>query len=160
MPVQLYPARVACRVARISARNLDYWVTTRLVSPHSIYRGPNARREFFLFSFGELVQLRVIAALRRTGVSLQKIREALIAVKERAGTEWHALWLLSDGANIHIVRQTEILETLTGEHKGQLAFALVAMGSVSSEVQGALLRLDAVEFDGTKLPGKVHRFAE
>ena len=156
--MDLFPARVACRIAQISARSLDHWVTTGVVSPHSVYRGPNQRRDFFLFAFEQLVQLKIVAALRANGVSLQRIREALEAVRQEAGTEWQALWLVSDGKDVHVVRQPQVLETLTGPRKGQLAFALVALGSASNEVRGALLKLQSARFEASRYQGELTRY--
>lgn len=157
--MDLFPARVACRVAGISARNLDHWISSGLVSPHSVYRGPKQRRDFFLFAFEQLVELRIISALRQTGVSLQRIREALTALKRDAGSDWQALWLISDGTNVLVVRQPDVVETLTGPRKGQLAFALVALGSASNEVRGSLLKLQSAKFDEARYQGKLTRYA-
>lgn len=129
------------------------------MSPHSVYRGPKQRRDFFLFAFEQLVELRIISALRQTGVSLQRIREALTALKRDAGSDWQALWLISDGTNVLVVRQPDVVETLTGPRKGQLAFALVALGSASNEVRGSLLKLQSAKFDEARYQGKLTRYA-
>jgi len=157
--VELFPARIACRVAGISARSLDHWISSGLVSPHSVYRGPKQKRDFFLFAFEELVELRIISALRHTGVSLQRIRAALIVLKRDAGKDWQALWLVSDGTNVLVVRQPDVVETLTGPRKGQLAFALVALGSASNEVRGSLLKLQSTKFDEARYKGQLLRYA-
>jgi DNA-binding transcriptional MerR regulator len=156
--VELFPAKVACRVAGISARKLDHWVTMGLVTPHSVYQGPNGRRDFFLFAFEQLVQLRIVSALRQTGVSLQRIRLALEALVREVGSEWHALWLFSDGVDVHVLRHSEAIEALTGPRRGQLAFSLVALGAASNEVRGVLLKMADSTFDLSRYRGTLSRY--
>lgn len=134
-------------------------MTTGLIRPHSVYQGPQRRRDFFLFTFQQLVQLRIVAALRRTGVALQRIRAALDMIRGDEGqAEWHSLWLVSDGADVFVVREAHVLETLTGGSKGQLAFAVVAMGAASIEVQGTLARGAIKPFEAARYRGRVDRY--
>lgn len=62
----------AQRIARITYRQLDYWIRTELVRPSIGAKGPGTRRAF---SFRDLVAVRAIAALKAAGVSLQAIRK-------------------------------------------------------------------------------------
>lgn len=157
---ELFPARVACKVAGISPRKLDYWITSGVIAPHSVYRGPEERRDFFLFTYSELVQLRIVASLRQTGVSLQKIRDAVRTLRTRQGPEWHSLWLVSDGSEVLVVSKESIVETISGPKKGQLSFAIVAMGVAQEEVERDLTAMAQLRFLPERYRGQVLPFRE
>jgi DNA-binding transcriptional MerR regulator len=142
----LYRSRVACQLARISQRTLDYWVETRLVRPRSVYRGPNQRRDFFLFGFEELLRLQIISALRRTGLSLQRVRAAVATLDARGEAAWKDAWLVADAEHAYLVHEPQTLETLTGKHAGQLAFTIVAVGTLEGALGERLARADIRPF--------------
>lgn len=156
--LSLYRAQAACRVARISARTLDYWVTTGLVRPASVYRGPQQRRDFFLFGVRELIQLRVISALRRTGLSLQRIRDAVQALEARTELEWEKSCLIADSKRAYLIHDSGTLEALSGDQRGQLAFAVVALGPAEREVLERLARGDIKPFPSSHHRGQVIPF--
>lgn len=60
------------RLTGLSARQLDYWRKTGLVSPHQTTPGGHAR-----YAFTDLVILRAARRLLDAGVSLQRIRKCL-----------------------------------------------------------------------------------
>lgn len=153
----LYGAQTACRVARISQRCLDYWVTTELLAPHSVYQGES--RTFFLFSFRELVQLRAISAFRKAGLSLQKIRSAIQKLRSRGQAEWQAGWLVTDGNHAYFAHNPATLEALTGSGSGQLAFSVLALGDTNREVKAKLVALEAQPFDPEQQRGRIVRFS-
>src|SRR5262252_2896478 len=64
-----------CRTVGISYRQLDYWARTELVTPS--VRDATGSGSQRLYSFEDLVQLRVIKNLLDTGVSLQRVRKAV-----------------------------------------------------------------------------------
>src|SRR2546430_16814231 len=70
-----FGSKVVLDLTGISYRQLDYWARTRLVGA-SIRQaaGPGSRR---VYSFEDLVALRVIARLLDAGVSLQAVRRAV-----------------------------------------------------------------------------------
>ena len=72
-----YPAQRAARILGVSAGRLRYWQRTALVQP-SVPVG--AHREF---GFPDLVCGRQLIALLQNGVSLQRIRRAVEALRER-----------------------------------------------------------------------------
>ncbi len=96
-----------------------------------------------------------MASLRRTGVSLQKIRETVRLLTAEYGQEWHSLWLISDGKDIQLVREDRIVETLTGPTGGQLAFAVVAMGVAQDAVKKDLAGMARAEFLPSRYRGEI-----
>ena len=71
-----------CGLGNISYRQLDYWLRSGILPPPRVpARGCGTHRRF---GFLDIVRVRLVAALRRQGVSLQAIRKALDILK----AEW------------------------------------------------------------------------
>jgi uncharacterized protein (DUF433 family) len=69
-------AAAAARFAHVSQKQLRYWDDTGLLSP-SVKRQLSERNTVRLYSFPELVELRVIVSLIGLGMSLQRIRRVV-----------------------------------------------------------------------------------
>src|SRR5262249_61834958 len=72
---QGYRVPEVCRVVGITYRQLDCWARTELVTPS--IRDATGSGSQRLYSFEDLVSLRVIKSLLDTGVSLQRVRKAV-----------------------------------------------------------------------------------
>ena len=109
-----------CRIVGISYRQLDYWARTELVTP-SIRdaRGSGTQR---LYSFQDLVALRVIKRLLDAGVSLQRVRTAVDYLKEM-DLPASGVTLFSDGKGVYEAHSPEAVVDLL--KKGQGVFAIV-----------------------------------
>lgn len=70
------PEAAAARLAGVSRRRLRYWEETYLVPPH-VSRKVTARTSVRLYSFGDLVELLVVAQLLTRKFSLQEIRKVV-----------------------------------------------------------------------------------
>jgi uncharacterized protein (DUF433 family) len=75
------PAAAAARFAHVSQKQLRYWDDTGLLSP-SVKRQLSERNTVRLYSFPELVELRVIVSLMGLGMSLQRIRRVVHYLRE------------------------------------------------------------------------------
>ena len=70
-----YRGPTACAAAGITYRQLDYWARTGLVAPSvRTATGSGTQR---LYSFRDILVLKVVKRLLDTGVSLQNIRTAV-----------------------------------------------------------------------------------
>src|SRR2546423_14889501 len=87
-----------CKVVGISYRQLDYWARTELVRPSIRDAGGSGTQR--LYSFQDLLQLKVIKKLLDAGVSLQQIRKAVDHLKAM-GEAPHGGTLRSDGVRIY-----------------------------------------------------------
>jgi len=121
MGEQGYRVPDVCRIVGISYRQLDYWARTELVTP-SIRdaRGSGSQR---LYSFQDLVTLRVIKKLLDTGVSLQRVRKAvdhLRSMKRRP----NGVTLMSDGRGVYEAHSPEAVIDLLRKGQGVFAIAL------------------------------------
>ncbi|MDD9208281.1 MerR family transcriptional regulator [Georgenia sp. 10Sc9-8] len=131
-----YRGPTACRAAGITYRQLDYWARTGLVEP-SIRnaKGSGSQR---LYSFRDILVLKVVKRLLDTGVSLQQIRQAITHLHERGVEDLAQITLMSDGASVYECTSTdEVVDLVQG---GQGVFG-IAVGRVWREVEGSLAEL-------------------
>jgi DNA-binding transcriptional MerR regulator len=128
-----YKGATACTVAGISYRQLDYWARTGLVEP--TIRPATGSGTQRLYSFQDVLVLKVVKRLLDTGVSLQNIRTAIEHLRVQGVEDMSTVTLMSDGASIYECRSAdEILDLLQG---GQAVFG-IAVGTVWKEVEGTL----------------------
>ncbi|WP_051326119.1 MerR family transcriptional regulator [Glycomyces tenuis] len=130
----------ACRVVGITYRQLDYWARTGLVEP-SVRRasGSGSNR---LYSFRDIIVLKVIKRLLDAGVSLQNIRMAVEALRCRGVKDLAEITLMSDGSRVYECRSAgEVIELLRGGHG---VFG-IAVRSTVTEVMGRLAALPGAE---------------
>ena len=89
----------ACVAAGISYRQLDYWARTELVVPSiQSATGSGSQR---LYSFRDILVLKIVKRLLDTGVSLQNIRQAVEHLRQRGVEDLERMTLMSDGASIY-----------------------------------------------------------
>jgi DNA-binding transcriptional MerR regulator len=131
---QGYGVPEVLKVVKISYRQLDYWARTGLVTP-SIRdaEGSGTQR---LYSFQDIVQLRVIKSLIDTGVSLQKIRKASDFLRD-LGEPASGTTLVSDGERVYAEESPDVLLDLLA--KGQGVFA-IAVDKVWIDLEKSLAR--------------------
>src|SRR5918999_1453426 len=119
-----FSAEQATRFTGCTSHQLRYWDRISLVKPSVQSTGgrPGVRR---LYSFRDLVALRVVKALLEGGMSLQRVRRAYKYLRDKAGLEEHLaeLKLITDGQSIFRIAKDdgEILDSLK---QGQMAFFL------------------------------------
>jgi DNA-binding transcriptional MerR regulator len=131
-----YRGPVACTAAGITYRQLDYWARTGLVEP--TVRGAQGSGSQRLYSFRDILLLRIVKRLIDTGVSLGNIRAAVNHLHDRDGEVLARMTLMSDGATIYECRSAdEVIDLVRG---GQGVFG-IAVGSVWREVEGNLTNL-------------------
>ena len=131
-----YKGATACTVAGISYRQLDYWARTGLVEP--TVRQATGSGTQRLYSFQDVLVLKVVKRLLDTGVSLQNIRTAIEHLRSTGVEDLASVTLMSDGASIYECRKdSEIIDLLRG---GQGVFG-IALSTVWQEVEGTLAGL-------------------
>lgn len=139
-----YRGPVACAVAGITYRQLDYWARTGLVEPS--IRPASGSGTQRLYSFHDILVLRIVKRLIDTGVSLPNIRAAVQHLSDRGGEDLARITLMSDGASIYECRNAdEVVDLVRG---GQGVFG-IAVGRVWQEVEGSLSSLPGERTDGT-----------
>ncbi|MBO0653654.1 MULTISPECIES: MerR family transcriptional regulator [Streptomyces] len=137
-----YRGPTACAAAGITYRQLDYWARTGLVEPsvRPAY-GSGSQR---LYSFRDVVVLKIVKRLLDTGVSLQNIRTAVQHLRARGMDDLAQMTLMSDGATVYeCTSPDEVVDLLQG---GQGVFG-IAVGVVWRDVQSALAQLHGERVD-------------
>ncbi len=112
-PEEAYSSTDVARIANISLRQLQWWDERHVVSPQ--HQGHKR-----MYSAAEVVEITVIAELRRKGFSLQKIRRVLRYLEREMGrrladvlSSESDLHLLTDGKSIYLEdNQERIIDIL------------------------------------------------
>lgn len=133
-----YRGPIACRAAGITYRQLDYWARTGLVQP--TVRPATGSGTQRLYSFRDVLVLKVVKRLLDTGVSLQQIRIAVTHLRDRGVEDLAQITLMSDGASVYeCTSADEVIDLVQG---GQGVFG-IAVGRVWREIEGTLAALPA-----------------
>lgn len=131
-----YRGPTACKAAGVTYRQLDYWARTGLVQPS--VRNPSGSGTQRLYSFRDILVLKIIKRLLDTGVSLQQIRVAVNQLRERGVHDLANITLMSDGASVYeCTSDDEVIDLVRG---GQGVFG-IAVGSVWREIHGQLSQM-------------------
>ena len=134
-----YRGPTACSAAGITYRQLDYWARTGLVEPS--VRGAHGSGSQRLYSFRDILVLKVVKRLLDTGISLQQIRAAVHHLRDHGTGDLAEVTLMSDGVSVYeCTSADEVVDLLQG---GQGVFG-IALGRVWKEVEGNLAELPAV----------------
>jgi DNA-binding transcriptional MerR regulator len=137
-----YRGPTACSAAGITYRQLDYWARTGLVEPS--VRGATGSGTQRLYSFRDILLLKVIKRLLDAGISLQQIRTAVQHLRERGTDDLTRVTLMSDGATVYeCTSDHEVIDLLQG---GQGVFG-IAIGGVWREIEGSLSDLPSEKAD-------------
>ncbi|HJX31768.1 MAG TPA: type II toxin-antitoxin system HicB family antitoxin [Thermodesulfobacteriota bacterium] len=135
-----YGTNIVCKIVNLSKRQLDYWDRTHFIKPSiSEASGYGSVR---LYSFIDLIQLKVAKTLKDHGVSVQKMRKSLNFLKKhRPEIEkpMAELKFITDGESIFVLTSNKnvILDTL---REGQFVFS-IALGKIFEELNGELKSL-------------------
>ncbi|MFE7465319.1 MerR family transcriptional regulator [Streptomyces sp. NPDC057499] len=137
-----YRGPTACAAAGITYRQLDYWARTGLVEPsvRPAY-GSGTQR---LYSFRDVVLLKIVKRFLDTGVALQNIRTTVQHLRARGFQDLERMTLMSDGATVYECSSPdEVVSLLQG---GQGVFG-IAVGVVWQDVDAALSQLHGERVD-------------
>ena len=131
---QGYSAKLTADVVDITYRQLDYWARTDLITPSLVQAtGSGSRR---LYSYDDLVRLKVIKRLLDNGIKLEKVRAIFDYVRNELGEDISSANLVIDGANAAIVRsQDDLIDAL---QRGQ---GVLPLSNIGREVDAAIVEL-------------------
>jgi DNA-binding transcriptional MerR regulator len=133
-----YRGPAACNIVGISYRQLDYWTRTGLIRPSlRPAAGSGTQR---LYSFNDLLQLRVVKQLIDAGASLQKIRQAIDYIRSDLRGDWSQTTIVTDGAGVYACTSDDEVVDLLRRGQGVLG-AVVAVDRVKEQLAGELRQL-------------------
>lgn len=137
-----FSADVTRRVVGISYRQLDYWDKTGLIRPSvQRARGKGSRR---LYSFEDLVELRVAAKLLGAGLLLPAVRKATRYLRLHfadVARPLARLALQTDGRNV-LVQATDGKHLIDATASGQVVIT-VAVAPIVQELRDRVTELRA-----------------
>lgn len=150
-----YRVPIACQVAGISYRQLDYWARTGLVEPSiRTAKGSGTQR---LYSFRDILVLKIVRGLLDTGISLQNIRLAVDRLRDLGVDDLATITLVSDGRTVYQCRSNEeVIDLLNG---GQGVFGIAVPG-IMKELTGTIASFPSERVDGTQTHEGVDELAE
>ena len=123
-----------CRLTGVTYRQLDYWARTDLVTPSiTPANGSGSKRTY---SYGDVLEVKVIKSLLNSGVSLARARQAVECLRSALGADLAASSLvLSDSGSVLAHDDGDLVDLLRG---GQGVFNIVPLGSVVAELTSTI----------------------
>jgi DNA-binding transcriptional MerR regulator len=136
-----YRGPQTCKIVGITYRQLDYWTRTGLVIPTiQAATGSGSQR---LYSFNDLLQLKVVKSLTDAGASLQKVRQAIDYVRNHLADDWTKVTIVTDGGGVYACTSDAEVVDLLRSGQGVLG-AIVAVDKVRDQLAGTLRELRPV----------------
>ena len=139
-----YRGPVACSAAGITYRQLDYWARTGLVEPS--IRGAKGSGSQRLYSFKDILTLKIVKRLLDTGISLQNIRIAVDHLRDRGVSELSNTTLVSDGTSVYECTSAEEMFDLIQD--GQGVFGIAVSGTMK-ELTGSITHFPAEHIESS-----------
>ncbi len=135
-PVLGYRGPQVCSIVGITYRQLDYWARTGLLHPSiSQARGSGSQR---IYSYSDLLQLKVIKRLLDAGVSLQAARRAIECLRSSGEDLGSANLVIDDRRSVLARTGEEIIDLLQG---GQTVLNIVPLGGLLTELESAITEM-------------------
>jgi len=148
-----FNTKTVSNITHLSTRQIDYWDRTHFIKPSvSEASGYGSVR---LYSFNDLIQLRVAKSLMDKSISLQKIRKAINYLKKNMPEVQKPLSeirFLTDGETIFVLTKDskKIIDTLKS---GQVVFS-IALGEILESLKGAVVALQKEKTYEVAVKGK------
>jgi DNA-binding transcriptional MerR regulator len=126
-----------CTLVGISYRQLDYWARTGLLRPSlAEAKGSGTKR---VYSYQDVLELKVIKSLLDSGVSLQSARRAVDCLRDELGSDLAAANLVLTSTHSVLARSNgEVVDLLAG---GQGVFNIVPLSGVVGELDAQIVAI-------------------
>src|SRR6267378_1118724 len=140
------------RIAQVSLRQLQWWDERKVVSPQ--HEGHKR-----VYQPEEVIEITVIAELRRKGFSLQKIRRVLRFLQREMGKRLASvmeaaseLHLVTDGKSIYLEDQHErIIDLFKNAHQPMFLVCVSDQARRLEEVARKPVRMEAAAVGGRRV---------
>ena len=132
----------AAAIVGITYRQLDYWARTDLVRPSlADATGSGSRR---MYSYRDLLELRVIKSLLDAGIKLESVRTAFEYLREHVDTDIAAAHLVISGSNVLLCDGDQLIDVM---RQGQGVLNVLAIGGLKIHLDEQLVQLGVVQAD-------------
>jgi DNA-binding transcriptional MerR regulator len=152
--METYNSKEASRIAGVSLRQIQYWDERGFIRPS--VRTAQGRGTKRLYSFHDLLCLKVMKDLTHRGLSLQKVRRCLQPLRRytaEPGQALESLKYLTDGEKLFVITsdREEILDAINRE----FVFSL-GIGNLVRELNSSLRRAATIQ----ARPRTINRYVE
>ena len=136
-----YRGPQVCSIVGITYRQLDYWARTDLIRPSvADAKGSGTQR---LYSYRDLLELKVIKSLLDSGFDLRKVRRIIEYVRENLGEDIATANLVITGSDSVLTQTGEELVDLL--RNGQGVLNIVPIAGVKDELDAQITELHPPE---------------
>ena len=132
-----YRGPQVCTIVGITYRQLDYWTRTKLIKASvADAAGSGTQR---LYSYSDLLQIKVIKSLLDSGFDLKKVRKVIETLSDRLGEDVaSANLVISDGQIMLAQSDSELVDLL---RQGQGVLNILPIGGLQTELQSQIHEL-------------------
>ncbi len=128
-----------CKLVGITYRQLDYWARTGLLTPSvAEAEGSGSKR---LYSYGDVLELKVIKSLLDAGLKLPQARQAIECLRGDLGGDLASAQIVLAGNRSVLARSGgEMFDLLSG---GQGVFNVLPLSGVLTELNADIVAIGA-----------------
>jgi DNA-binding transcriptional MerR regulator len=135
-------------VAGINFRQLEYWARIGLIEP-SVCAALGSGSQW-LYSFRDILVLKLVKRLLDVGISLQQIWAAVQHLRDRASEDFAQVSLMSDGVSVYECTSAYEVVDLLASRQGLFG---IKLDGLWQEVAGQLAELPAIRLPKQDHPG-------
>ena len=137
MTEQGFSGTKAAAIVGITYRQLDYWARTDLIRPSlADASGSGSRR---LYSYRDLLELRVIKSLLDAGIKLESVRTAFQYLRTHVDTDIASAHLVISGSDVILCDGEQLIDVM--RRGGQGVLNVLAIGGVKSGLDSTIVEL-------------------
>ncbi len=137
--MEAFNSKMVSRIVGVSLRQIQYWDERGFIRPSvRLAEGRGSKR---LYSFSDLIQLKVVKDLTKRGLSLRKVRRCLTHLKHsfpQTAEPLRSLRYLTDGDKLFVL--TSDREKILNVMDRQFIFSL-GIGNLVRELNGEVRRI-------------------
>ena len=137
---QGFSGKKAAEIVGITYRQIDYWARTDLIRPSSCdAAGSGSRR---IYSYGELLELRVIKPLLDAGLQLASVRDVFKYLRNHVESEIAAEHIVISGQSVVLCQGDQLVDVL---RNGQGVLNVLPLAGVKDQVDSQIIALTRSE---------------
>ena len=145
MSEQGFSGTKAATIVGITYRQLDYWARTDLIRPSlTDAAGSGSRR---LYSYRDLLELRVIKSLLDAGIKLESVRTAFEYLRAHLETDIASAHLVISGSDVILCDGEQLIDVM--RRGGQGVLNVLAIGGVKDGLDSTIVELAGDSIDAS-----------
>jgi DNA-binding transcriptional MerR regulator len=145
MSEQGFSGTKAATIVGITYRQLDYWARTNLIRPSlTDAAGSGSRR---LYSYRDLLELRVIKSLLDAGIKLESVRTAFEYLRTHLETDIASAHLVISGSDVILCDGEQLIDVM--RRSGQGVLNVLAIGGVKDGLDSTIVKLGDDSIDAS-----------